>query len=153
MPEKRMTRILGIDHGEARIGLAISDELGMLAHPLETVPGRDVKAAIERIVELVDEKRVAKIVLGLPLRMDGSVGTAVDKVRSFAKALSRQLPANVELIESDERLTTVAAWEKLHAAGRNEKNSRHLIDQAAAIEILQDYLDSQAPPMEPPPQS
>ena len=147
-----MTRILGIDHGEARIGLAISDELGMLAHPLETVPGRATKAAIARIVELVVEKRVTKIVLGLPLRMDGSVGTAVEKVRKFGKALTKRLPENVVLIESDERLTTVAAWEKLHAAGRNEKNSRHLIDQAAAIEILQDYLDSQAPPMEPPPE-
>ena len=147
-----MTRILGIDHGEARIGLAISDELGMLAHPLETVPGRNTKAAIARIVELVREKNVSSIVLGLPLRMDGSVGTAVEKVRGFAKALTKQLPDNVALIESDERLTTVAAWEKLHAAGRTEKNSRHLIDQAAAIEILQDYLDSQAPPTEPPPE-
>ena len=147
-----MTRILGIDHGEARIGLAISDELGMLAHPLETVPGRNMRAAIGRIVELVREKNVSSIVLGLPLRLDGSVGTAVEKVRGFAKALTKQLPENVTLIESDERLTTVAAWEKLHAAGRNEKNSRHLIDQAAAIEILQDYLDSQAPPIQPPPE-
>ena len=147
-----MTRILGIDHGEARIGLAISDELGMLAHPLETVPGRDTKAAIERVVEIVREKNVDTIVLGLPLRMDGSAGTAVEKVRSFAKALTKCLPDNVSLIESDERLTTIAAWEKLHAAGRTEKNSRHLIDQAAAIEILQDYLDSQAPPVEPPPE-
>jgi putative Holliday junction resolvase len=146
-----MTRILGIDHGEARIGLAISDELGMLAHPLETVPGRDVKAAIGRIVEVVREKNVSSIVLGLPLRMDGSSGTAVDKVRTFAKTLAKRLPDNITLIESDERLTTVSAWEKLHAAGRNEKNSRHLIDQAAAIEILQDYLDSQAPLTEPPP--
>ena len=147
-----MTRILGIDHGEARIGLAISDELGMLAHPLETVPGRDTKAAIMRIVELVREKNVSTVVLGLPLRMDGSVGTAVDKVRVFAKALTKQLPDSVSLVENDERLTTVSAWEKLHEAGRTEKNSRHLIDQAAAIEILQDYLDSQAPPIEPLPE-
>lgn len=147
-----MTRTLGIDHGEARIGLAISDELGMLAHPLETVPGRDIKAAIGRIVELVREKNVSTIVLGLPLRMDGSAGTAVEKVRGFAKALTKRLPDSVSLVENDERLTTVSAWEKLHEAGRTEKNSRHLIDQAAAIEILQDYLDSQAPPIEPPPE-
>ena len=147
-----LTRVLGIDHGEARIGLALSDELGMLAHPLETVPGRDVKAAIARIAELVIERRVEKIVLGLPLRMDGSSGTAVEKVRVFRNGLVKSLPENVIIIESDERLTTVSAWEKLHAAGRNEKNSRHLIDQAAAVEILQDYLDSQAPPMEPPPE-
>ena len=147
-----LTRVLGIDHGDARIGLALSDELGMLAHPLETVPGRDVKAAIARIAELVIERRVEKIVLGLPLRMDGSSGTAVEKVRVFRNGLVKSLPENVIIIESDERLTTVSAWEKLHAAGRNEKNSRHLIDQAAAVEILQDYLDSQAPPMEPPPE-
>jgi len=147
-----LTRVLGIDHGEARIGLALSDELGMLAHPLETVPGRDAKAAIARISELVVERRIDTIVLGLPLRMDGSSGTAVEKVRAFRKNLAKTLPENVTIIESDERLTTVSAWEKLHAAGRKEKNSRHLIDQAAAVEILQDYLDSQAPPMEPPPE-
>ena len=151
--ENVMTRILGIDHGEARIGLAISDELGMLAHPLETVSGRDTKAAIDRIVEIVGEKSVTSIVLGLPLRMDGSAGTAVEKVRQFGKTLANQLPERVTLLEMDERLTTVSAWEKLHEAGRNEKNSRHLIDQAAAIEILQDYLDSQAPPLEPPPEA
>lgn len=147
-----LTRVLGIDHGEARIGLALSDELGMLAHPLETVPGRDVGAAIARIAELVVERRVERIVIGLPLRMDGSSGTAVEKVRTFRDDLAKALPEHVTIIESDERLTTVSAWEKLHAAGRNEKNSRHLIDQAAAVEILQDYLDSQAPPMEPPPE-
>lgn len=139
-----LTRVLGIDHGEARIGLALSDELGMFAHPLETVPGRDNAAAVNRIAELVRERRVDTIVLGLPLRMDGSSGTAVEKVREFRAALAAVLPDGVNIIESDERLTTVSAWEKLHAAGRTEKNSRHLIDQAAAVEILQDYLDSKA---------
>ena len=144
----QLTRVLGIDHGGVRIGLALSDELGMLAHPLETVPGRDNDAAIGRIAELVRERRVNTIVLGLPLRMDGSSGTAVEKVREFRAALATALPDEVNIIESDERLTTVSAWEKLHAAGRTEKNSRHLIDQAAAVEILQDYLDSQSPAME-----
>lgn len=140
-----MTRVLGIDHGEARIGLALSDELGMLAHPLETVPGTDAAAAARHIADIVRERRVDTIVLGLPLRMDGSEGSAVEKVRRFRDLLVSRLPASTTIVESDERLTTVSAWEKLHAAGRKEKNSRHLIDQAAAVEILQEYLDRQGP--------
>ncbi len=135
---------MAIDYGEARIGLALSDELGMLAHPLETVPGQDKGRAIARIAELARERGVGTMLLGLPLRMDGSEGTAVEKVRAFAKRLRPLLAESVEIVEVDERLSTVAAMEKLHAAGRTEKNSRKHIDQAAAMEILQEYLDAQA---------
>ncbi|MCB1065411.1 MAG: Holliday junction resolvase RuvX [Verrucomicrobiae bacterium] len=136
--------VMGIDYGEARIGLALSDALAMLAHPLETVPGHDKKAAVARIAQLVNERAVSKVILGLPLRMDGSEGSAVERVRKFSKLLRPLLPEEVEIIEVDERLSTVSAMEKMHAAGRTEKNSRRQIDQAAAMEILQDYLDGQA---------
>ncbi len=143
-------RMMGIDYGEARIGLALSDALGMLAHPLETVPGQDKKAAVARIADLVKEREVGTVVLGLPLRMDGSEGTAVERVRKFAALLRPLLPESVPIVEVDERLSTVSAMEKMHAAGRNEKNSRRQIDQAAAMEILQDYLDAQAGTLLPP---
>lgn len=136
------TRVMALDYGEARMGLALGDELGMLAHPLETVPGQNKRIARERIAALVREKKVSTLLIGLPLRMDGSEGTAVEKVRSFAKKLRPLLPESVEIVEIDERLSTVAAMEKLHAAGRTVKNSRDRIDQAAAMEFLQEYLDS-----------
>jgi len=125
-------RFLGVDYGEARIGLAVSDDLGMLAHPLETVPAADREAAIRRIVEIVDEREIQKVVVGLPLRMDGSEGSVVKKVRKFNQQLKGAFTREVPIVESDERLTTVMAMEKLHAAGRTEKNSRDRIDQAAA---------------------
>ena len=134
-------RYLGIDYGEARIGLAVSDDLGMLAHPLETVAAADREAAIQRIVEVVEEREIQKLVVGLPLRMDGSEGSAAEKVRKFNQQLGAALKREIPIVESDERLTTVMAMEKLHAAGRTEKNSRDRIDQAAAVEILQEYLD------------
>ena len=136
-------RVLGIDYGEARIGLAVSDDLGMLAHPLETVAAADREAALRRIVEIVEEREIQKVVVGLPLRMDGSEGSTAEKVRRFNQQLKAALTREVPIIESDERLTTVMAMEKLHAAGRTEKNSRDRIDQAAAVEILQEYLNSQ----------
>ncbi|MCB1085514.1 MAG: Holliday junction resolvase RuvX [Verrucomicrobiae bacterium] len=137
-------RVMAIDYGEARIGLALSDELGLLAHPLETVPGDDKARAAARIVQLVEEKGVGTLLIGLPLRMDGSEGSAVEKVRAFEKRLRAGLPEAVEIIEVDERLSTVAAMAKLHEAGRTVKNSRDRIDQAAAMEILQEYLDMKA---------
>ncbi len=136
-----MQRILSIDHGDSRIGLAISDELGMLAHPLETIHVAKTEP-LSRIAEIVKERGIPKIVLGMPYRMDGSEGTAVDKVREFRAQLAETLP-EMEFAEVDERLTTVAAQSQLHAAGRKTRETRHVIDQAAAVVILQDYLDSQ----------
>ncbi len=134
-------RALGIDYGTVRIGLAASDDLGFLAHPLETVPAGDFGAAAERIRAVVEERRVEDVVLGLPLRSDGSEGEAVGRVRHFRKRLERVLPAHIRWHEVDEFFTTVDAMEKLHAAGRNTRNSRPVIDQAAAVEILQRWLD------------
>ena len=137
-----MTRILGIDHGEARIGLAISDELGMLAHPLETIAMKTVADPIAHIAAIVARDKIGGIILGLPRNMDGTYGPAAEKVRAFAEKLRAACGCTVKLW--DERLTTVAAQRSLHEAGRNAKNSRAVIDQVAAQLILQGWLDSQA---------
>lgn len=131
-------KALGIDLGEARIGLAISDDLGMLAHPLETVPAKE--SPLERIVELINQNQVKTIVLGLPRNMDGSYGAAAEKVKAFQQALKEKVPCKIILW--DERLTTVAAQKSLHQAGKNVKKSRQVIDQVAAQLILQGWLDS-----------
>jgi putative Holliday junction resolvase len=138
-------RALGVDFGEARIGLAVSDDLGMLAHPLETVHVKLVASPESRIAELVEARGIEVLVVGLPLRFDGSEGTAVAKVRAFIERLRGEVPGAVAIVTVDERLSTVEAQRSLHAAGRTIKNSRGVIDQAAACVILQDYLDQRAP--------
>ena len=137
-----MKRALGIDHGEARIGLAISDDLGMLAHPLETIHIKTVPDPLARIAEVVTRDQIGMIVLGLPRNMNGTYGPASEKVKEFAEKLRARVACEIKLW--DERLTSVAAQRSLHEAGRNVKNSREVIDQVAAQLILQGWLDSQA---------
>lgn len=137
-----VTKALGIDYGEARVGVACSDDLGMLAHPVETIEVRKVDV-LQRIAELAVERRVEVVVVGMPYRLDGSRGTAAEKVEGFARKVGKALPPNIRVETFDERLTTTAAQAKLHAAGRTVKNSRAVIDQAAAVEILQGWLDAQ----------
>jgi len=137
-----MTRLLGIDVGEARIGLALSDELGMLAHPLETVKTKEGNP-IRHVAEVIAREKIVLVVIGLPRNMNGTYGPAADKCREFADKLQKLAPG-CSVKFWDERLTTVAAQKQLHEAGRNVKNSRSVIDQAAAVLILQGYLDSQA---------
>jgi putative holliday junction resolvase len=136
-----MIRAIGLDHGDARIGVAISDELGMLAHPLETIHLKEGDPLL-RIRQIVDANKIGMIILGLPRNMDGTYGPAAEKVRVFADQLKAAVACPVKLW--DERMTTKAAQRSLHAAGRNVKQSREVIDQAAAQLILQGWLDSQA---------
>lgn len=137
-----MQRVLGIDLGEARIGLAISDELGMLAHPLQTVVVKEGDP-LEKIAKVIQEQGVHLIVLGMPRNMNGTYGPAAEKAKAFAQQLQERFPA-CQLRFWDERMSTAAAQKSLHAAGRNTKQSRAVIDQVAAQIILQGYLDSQA---------
>jgi len=137
-----MKRALGIDHGEARIGLAISDDLGMLAHPLETVHVKDIADPVQHIARIVARDHVGIVILGLPRNMNGTYGPAAEHVRAFAEQLRAAVPCEVKLW--DERLTSVAAQRSLHEAGRTVKNSRDVIDQVAAGLILQGWLDAQA---------
>jgi len=134
-------RWLGIDLGEARIGLALSDQLGAMAHPYKTVPASPRLA--DQIAELVRKEDVGGIVLGLPKNMDGTLGPAAAKAKTFADQLRAKLP-DLRLVLWDERLTTVEAQRVLHTAGRNAKQSRRVIDQVAAQILLQNYLDAQS---------
>jgi putative Holliday junction resolvase len=134
-------RRLGIDLGASRIGIAISDELGMLAHPVETIPNDS--GFLSKLQKMVVEKGITAIVMGIPRNMDGSYGPAAEKAKLFLSQLKTEFPG-VQLIPWDERLTTMEAQRLLHAAGRDVKKSRPVIDQVAAQVILQSYLDSVA---------
>jgi len=135
-----MKRALGIDLGEARVGVAVSDDLGMLAHPLETI---QVKAGrvVPRILELVREKDIGTVIVGMPRNMDGSFGPAAQKAREFIEDL--KLKTACRVLPWDERLTTVSAQRSLHEAGKKAKEHRAMIDQVAAQILLQSWLDSQ----------
>ena len=109
-----------------------------MAHPVETIVVKTTDP-IERIAALVVARQVKQLVIGLPLRLDGSEGDAAAKIRSFAKKLQDRLP-DIPLHFCDETLTTVAAAAKLHQAGRNAKRQKSIIDQAAAVEILNNWL-------------
>ena len=132
-----MNPILGIDFGCARIGLAISDELQLLAHPLETIPAN--KDSTKRIAEIVRDRKVDKIVVGVPRHMSGEIGKAANGALEFAAKLRTALPCAVETW--DERLTTVAANRVLRDAGKKTRQTRKFVDQVAAQMILQGYLD------------
>ncbi len=133
-------RVLGVDYGQARIGLAISDELGMLAHPLETVTAKPLDAATKRIAQLAAEKGVEAVVVGLPRHMSGASGAAADEVNTFVGKLRPLLSCKV--IMWDERLTTTAAHRALRDAGKKTRATRGVVVQVAAQMILQGYLDS-----------
>ena len=132
-----MNPILGIDFGQARIGLAISDELRLLAHPLETVAAN--KNPVKRIADIVRDRKIAKVVIGIPRHMSGEIGDAAQRALDFAGELRRILSCPVETW--DERLTTVAANRALTAAGKKTRQTRSFVDQVAAQIILQGYLD------------
>jgi putative Holliday junction resolvase len=133
---------LGIDHGDVRIGIAATDPIGIMAHPVETIDSRK-SDPIERIAEICIARDIRILVLGLPLRMDGSEGDAAGKVRGFAGKLRTRLP-ELPLEFVDESFSTISAAEKLHAAGRNARQQKSVIDQAAAVEILDRWLQAQA---------
>ncbi len=134
-------RIIGIDLGRARIGVAVSDELGMLAHPVETIPAN--ADAARRIGEIVREKNAERVVVGLPRHMNGSVGAGAIEALAFVRKLQDLL--SCEVVTWDERLTTTAANRALRDSGRKARNSRSVVDQVAAQMILQGYLDRVQP--------
>jgi putative Holliday junction resolvase len=135
-----MNRILGIDFGRVRIGAAISDELQLLAHPLETIPAND--RAASRVAEIVRDKKVDHVVAGMPRQMNGQFGAAATEVLQFVEKLRAILPCPV--VTWDERLTTAAANRALRDAGKKTRHTRGYVDQVAAQIILQSYLDRRA---------
>ena len=132
---------LGIDFGQARIGIAATDACGILAHPVESIH-LDRTEPLERIAQLVAERGIRTLVLGLPLRLDGTEGTACEKVRAFGEKLQARLP-ELPLVYVDDFLTTTVAQEKLPAAGKKAKDFRPIIDQAAAVESLNNWMENQ----------
>jgi putative Holliday junction resolvase len=132
-----MNPILALDLGRARIGVAISDELQLLAHPLETISADD--QAIPRLVHIIREKKVDHVVVGIPRQMNGQIGAAATEALSFVEKLRAILPCPV--VTWDERLTTVAAHRALRDAGKKTRDTRGYVDQVAAQMILQGYLD------------
>jgi putative Holliday junction resolvase len=130
-------RALGVDPGSARIGLALSDELGCMAHPLRTLKASPESPA--DIAAAAEESGSRTIVIGLPRNMNGTYGPAAEKSRVLAEAVRQRTSAKVILW--DERLTTAAATKRLQEAGRNSREQRGVIDQAAAVAILQGWLD------------
>lgn len=133
---KIQPRVLGVDLGEVRVGLAISDELGLLAHPLETIPRADAAARISAVAK---EKKVSAIVVGVPRHMSGSSGESAQDAQAFVEKL-RPL-VSCDLVTVDERLSTVAAHRALRDSGRKTRQTRDYVDQVAAQMILQTYLD------------
>lgn len=133
---------MGIDYGTARIGVALSDELQMLAHPAETIAVAQKGDPAARIAAIVREKEVEQIVVGLPRHMNGSEGVSAEKAREFAEKLKKVVSCEVRTW--DERLSTVAAHRSLREAGKSSRQTRGIVDQVAAQHLLQGYLDSLA---------
>jgi len=129
--------ILALDFGRVRIGAAISDDLQLLAHPLETIPAD--KQTTSRVAEIVREKEVDHVVVGIPRQMSGGIGVAANDVLRFVEKLRALLPCPV--VTWDERLSTAAAERALRDAGKKTRQTRGYVDQVAAQIILQGYLD------------
>ena len=131
---------LGLDFGERRIGVAVSDELGFAARPLPVVERTSRVQDVARIGEIVSRRKVHMIIVGLPLNMDGSTGPAAQRAQRFARLLGRELDLPVELW--DERLSTAEAERALIASGERRARRREVRDGVAAALILQSYLDA-----------
>ena len=135
----RSGRALGLDYGRARIGLAVSDELGLLAHPRPALPAEPRARVLRALRTLVKEEEIVVVVLGLPRNMDGTSGRSEVRVREFARELEQALSLDVVLV--DERLSTVQASLLLREGGTRAREQKEKIDSAAAAILLQTYLD------------
>jgi putative holliday junction resolvase len=132
-------RILSVDYGDRRVGLAISDELGIAAHGLDTADVTSPRRAANHIVAVAQERNAEIIVVGMPYNMDGTKGDRATKTDEFCVMLRNR--TNIPVETFDERLTTSRAESTLHEAGLDERKSRGKKDRIAAVLILQDYLE------------
>lgn len=133
-------RILALDHGSKRIGVAVSDELKMIAQPLEFILAEPFDAFLARLKEIIREKEVEIILVGMPRNMDGSYGPAALKAQEFAAALKAKFA--MPILTWDERLTTAMAQRFLIEGGVRRKDRKEKVDKTAAAILLQSYLDS-----------
>ena len=137
-----MKRYLSLDIGDATIGIAVSDLLGLTAQGVETIRRTELSADLDRLAQLVQEYEPAGFVTGLPNHMNGDEGTRCDIVRGFMAEVAERFPT-IEIHYWDERLSTVAAARSLIAADVSRKKRRKVIDKMAAVYILQGFLDRQ----------
>ncbi|MFO0666390.1 MAG: Holliday junction resolvase RuvX [Polyangiaceae bacterium] len=135
-------RACGLDYGGARVGVAVSDELGLLAHPRPFLPAEPRGELLRALKELVREDDIERFVVGLPLDMKGGEGPSARKARDFAQELANAVGLDVELW--DERLSTVQANRALQSAEVSAKKAKKRIDSASAVVILQAWLDQVA---------
>jgi putative Holliday junction resolvase len=137
-----MNKVMGLDLGARTCGVALSDIMGMIASPLETIrfDEDDYETARDRIVDIIKANNVKKVVLGLPKHMNGDVGVRGEISIQFKEMLLEK--ADVEVILWDERLTTVSAQKSMIASNMNRKKRHQMVDTMAAVIILQSYLDS-----------
>lgn len=133
-------RILALDVGNKRIGAALSDELNILAQPLYTIHRKGLERDIQEIVNIIKEKNVGTVIVGLPKNMDGTVGFQGEKTQKFAEILMQNI--EVPLIMWDERLTTVSARRIMIENDVKQKDKKNLVDTVAAVVILENYLNS-----------
>lgn len=136
-------RVLALDHGTKRIGVAISDELGIIAQPLEFIPAEPIGAFHVRLATILADKKVDEIVVGMPFNMDGSTGPSAQRVERFVEQLRTKVTQPVHTC--DERLTTYEAENLLISAGARRKKRKQVIDKMAAAVLLQSYLDGKNP--------
>ncbi len=137
-------RIMGIDYGDARVGIALSDPLMLTAQGLKTLPNKVYSKMMDALVEIINQNDVSKIVIGMPKNLNGTLGFRADITNDFANDLKTRIPESIELIFQDERLTTVEASTFLNFTDTRGKSRKNVIDTVAAEIILQSYLDSQA---------
>jgi putative Holliday junction resolvase len=135
-------RYLGIDYGTVRMGVSISDPFGWTARGLETISWKnDLSAVAERIKQLVKEYGIEKIIVGFPRNMNGTVGFSGERTLKFMDFLADNIK-DAEIVKWDERLTTMAANRTMNEIGIKAQNKKKIVDQIAAVYILQNYLDS-----------
>jgi len=137
-------RVLGVDVGTVRVGLAMSDATGTLASPLETLKRAKDRSDLDRLAALVVEHEVTEVVVGEPVHLSGASGASAQDAADYAQELADRIP-DVPVILIDERLSTVTAASHLREGGIDSRKQRAVIDQAAAVVILQQFLDSRRP--------
>lgn len=135
-------RVLGIDFGKVRIGLALSDVMRMVGTPLETVDGKSQKLATRRIREILEAQRVSTVVIGLPLHMNGDFGELAQAATDFGEKLKGQVPG-LEVVMWDERMSSLEAEKTLRLGNAKADRKKAMRDQLAAQLILQSWLDAQ----------
>jgi putative Holliday junction resolvase len=132
-------RVLAIDHGTKRVGLALSDETATIAQPLDYLPAEPEAALLSRIADIVTDRNVKEVLVGLPRNMNGTYGPAAEKAREFVAALEKVL--TIPIKTWDERLTSVQANRFLIESGVRRDKRKQKVDQTAAAILLQSYLD------------